>query len=132
MPSPRYIPSLWSYEPIMPSNPRPRLEALNVSFTPHHMLSTARASSDIRLGSQGGSHTMLTLTSPTPATLATALSTMIGSSRGPGLRVSGRRYRFDLGFVRHAKKPCALIKPCARPAIRWQEQASSYTCVIKA
>ena len=30
------------------------------------MLRTARASSDIRLGSQGGSHTILTLTSPTP------------------------------------------------------------------
>jgi hypothetical protein len=51
---------------------------------PHHMLSTARASSDIRLGSQGGSHTMLTLTSPTPATLATAFSTMIGSSCAEG------------------------------------------------
>src|SRR4249920_3915250 len=28
-----------------------------------------------------------------------------GRKRGPGLRVSGRRYRFDLGFVRHATTP---------------------------
>src|SRR5215471_19047346 len=50
----------------------------------HHILSTARASSDMRLGSQGGSHTMLTLTSPTPGTLATAFSTMVGSSCAEG------------------------------------------------
>jgi len=30
----------------------------------------------MRLGSQGGSHTMFTLTTPTPGTLATAFSTM--------------------------------------------------------
>ena len=40
----------------------------------HHMLSTSRASSDMRLGSQGGSHTTSTLASRTPATLATAFS----------------------------------------------------------
>src|SRR5262244_3481773 len=50
----------------------------------HHMLSVARASSDIRVWSQGGSQTMLTLTSPTPATLATAFSTMVGSSCADG------------------------------------------------
>src|SRR5712692_1838472 len=50
----------------------------------HHILRTERASSDIRLGSQGGSQTMLTLTSPTPATLATAFSTMEGSSCAEG------------------------------------------------
>ena len=38
----------------------------------------------MRLGSQGGSHTMLTLASRTPATLATAFSTMIGSSCADG------------------------------------------------
>ncbi len=32
----------------------------------HHMFNTTRASSDIRLGSQGGSHTTLTATGPTP------------------------------------------------------------------
>src|SRR5262245_66236163 len=48
------------------------------------MLSTVRASSDIRLGSQGGSHTMSTLTGPTPGTLATAFSTMVGSSCADG------------------------------------------------
>jgi len=36
------------------------------------MFNVARASSDIRLWSQGGSHTMLTVTGPTPATLDTA------------------------------------------------------------
>src|SRR5207244_5480620 len=56
---------------------------LHASAT-HHMLSTARASSDMRLWSQGGSQTMLTLTAPTPATLATAFSTMIGSSCAEG------------------------------------------------
>src|SRR6516162_5681554 len=40
------------------------------------MLSTARASSDMRLGSHGGSQTISTLTSPTPGTLATAFSTI--------------------------------------------------------
>jgi putative tryptophan/tyrosine transport system substrate-binding protein len=39
-----------------------------------------------------------------------------GRKRGPGLRVSGRGCRLDLGFVRHAKNPCALIKACARPS----------------
>src|SRR6202023_1447980 len=51
---------------------------------PHHMLSTARASSDIGLGSHGGSNTMWTLPARTPATLATAFSTMIGSSCAEG------------------------------------------------
>ena len=44
------------------------------------MFNTTRASSDIRLGSQGGSHTTLTATGPTPATLATAFYTMVGNS----------------------------------------------------
>ena len=38
----------------------------------------------IRLGSQGGSHTMSTLTTPTPGTLATAFSTMLGNSCAEG------------------------------------------------
>src|SRR6266567_2584134 len=50
----------------------------------YHMLSTARASSDIRLGSQGGSQTIATLASPTPATLETAFSTIVGSSCADG------------------------------------------------
>src|SRR5215467_8918336 len=43
-----------------------------------------RASSDMRLGSQGGSHTIFTFTSPTPGTLATAFSTMVGNSCAEG------------------------------------------------
>src|SRR5205085_11699616 len=50
----------------------------------HHMFNVARASSDMRLWSQGGSQTMFTLTGPTPATLDTAFSTMIGSSCADG------------------------------------------------
>jgi len=61
---------------------------LYVVFLPetcsHHILSTSRASSDIRLGSQGGSHTTVTLVSLTPGTLETAFSTMIGSSCADG------------------------------------------------
>jgi hypothetical protein len=48
------------------------------------MFKTTRASSDIRLGSHGGSHTTLTLTGPTPATLAAAFYTMLGSSCADG------------------------------------------------
>ena len=46
-------------------------------LTHHHILRTRRASSDIRSGVQAGSHTRLTLTIPTPGTLATAFSTMV-------------------------------------------------------
>ena len=48
------------------------------------MLRTTRASSDIRLGSQGGSHTTLTSTFPTPGTVETAFSTITGSSCADG------------------------------------------------
>src|SRR5215475_3322439 len=48
------------------------------------MFRTTRASSDMRLWSHGGSHTTLTVTGPTPATLATAFSTMDGSSCADG------------------------------------------------
>src|SRR5215467_3553672 len=51
---------------------------------PHHMFKATRASSDMRLWSQGGSQTTLTATSPTPGTLATAFSTMFGSSAADG------------------------------------------------
>src|SRR5438067_6368079 len=50
----------------------------------HHMFSTVRASSDMRLGSHGGSHTMLTLASRTPGTPATAFSTWCGISSAEG------------------------------------------------
>src|SRR6266849_4645762 len=45
------------------------------------MLRTTRASSDIRLGSQGGSQTTLTSTFPTPGTVETAFSTITGFLR---------------------------------------------------
>ena len=49
------------------------------------MLSTSRASSDIRLGSHGGSHTILHLDlARRPARSTTAFSTMIGSSCAAG------------------------------------------------
>src|SRR5580693_1497068 len=48
------------------------------------MLRTTRASSDIRLGSQGGSHTTLTSTFPTPGTVETAFCTITGSSCADG------------------------------------------------
>src|SRR5271169_1793266 len=48
------------------------------------MLRTTRASSDIRLGSQGGSQTTLTSTFPTPGSVETAFCTIIGSSCADG------------------------------------------------
>jgi hypothetical protein len=48
------------------------------------MFNTILASSDIREGSQGGSHTTLTVTGPTPGTLAAAFSTMLGNSCADG------------------------------------------------
>ena len=48
------------------------------------MLRTTRASSDIRLGSQGGSQTTLTSTFPTPGTVETAFCTITGSSCADG------------------------------------------------
>src|SRR3979409_31046 len=56
----------------------------------HHILSTRRASSDIRSGVQAGSHTRLTLTMPTPGTLATAFSTMVGNSPAAGALGGGQ------------------------------------------
>ena len=50
----------------------------------HNMLRTTRASSDIRLGSQGGSQTTLTSTFPTPGTVETAFCTITGSSCADG------------------------------------------------
>ena len=56
----------WSWRPLALRRLVSRYMGLRLTgapeLHPHHMLSTARASSDIRLGSQGGSHTMLTLT----------------------------------------------------------------------
>src|SRR5579875_3553557 len=52
--------------------------------TGHHMFNTRRASSDIRLGSHGGSQTTSTLVSFTPGTLDTAFSTRIGNSCADG------------------------------------------------
>src|SRR6185312_4631784 len=52
--------------------------------THHHIFNTSRASSDIRLGSHGGSQTTSTLVSLTPGTLETAFSTKIGSSCADG------------------------------------------------
>ena len=49
-----------------------------------NMLRTTRASSDIRLGSQGGSQTTLTSTFPTPGTIETASCTITGSSCADG------------------------------------------------
>src|SRR6516162_6467970 len=37
----------------------------NMRVATHHIFNTTRASSDIRLGSHGGSHTTLTVTGPT-------------------------------------------------------------------
>src|SRR5829696_2804283 len=51
---------------------------------PHHISSATRASSDMRLWSQGGSKTMLTFTSLTPGTAATAFSTQTGISPATG------------------------------------------------
>ncbi len=48
------------------------------------MLRTTRASSDMRLGSQGGSQTTLTSTFPTPGTVETAFCTITGSSCADG------------------------------------------------
>src|SRR5262249_17393093 len=69
-----------------PAVPKPYISIRRTQYQsePYHMLSTSRASSDMRLGSQGGSHTRLTLTSRTPGTLATAFSTMCGSSAADG------------------------------------------------
>src|SRR4029450_8662764 len=50
----------------------------------HHIFNTSPASSDILLGSHGGSHTTATLVSFTPGTLDTAFSTMIGKSCAAG------------------------------------------------
>jgi hypothetical protein len=50
----------------------------------HNMLRTTRASSDIRLGSQGGSQTTLTSTFPTPGTVETVFCTVTGSSCADG------------------------------------------------
>ena len=61
------------------------------SAPPYHMLSATRASSDMRLWSHGGSNTMLTLTSPTPGTLATAFSTRPASPRRRAVR-RGQRH----------------------------------------
>jgi len=59
----------------------------------HHILRTRRASSVIRSGVHGGSQTRLTLTVPTPGTLATAFSTMVGSSPAAGqFGNTGRNY----------------------------------------
>src|SRR5712671_3311574 len=57
---------------------------LLVNGTYHHMFNTTLASSDIREGSQGGFHTTLTVTGPTPGTLAAAFSIMLGSSCADG------------------------------------------------
>src|SRR5437764_15097079 len=54
------------------------------AVTLHHILSTRRASSVIRSGVQAGSQTRLTLTTPTPGTLATAFSTICGNSPAAG------------------------------------------------
>src|SRR6185295_5851875 len=51
---------------------------------PHHIFSTRRASSVMRSGVHAGSHTILTLTWPTPGTLATAFSTICGISAADG------------------------------------------------
>src|SRR3954465_2017092 len=50
----------------------------------YHMSSATRASSDMRLWSQGGSKTMLTVTALTPGTEATAFSTHTGISPATG------------------------------------------------
>src|ERR1700722_20766019 len=55
-----------------------------IPLTHHHILRTRRASSLIRSGVQAGSHTRLTLTTPTPGTLATAFSTIVGNSPAAG------------------------------------------------
>src|SRR5262249_30341596 len=57
---------------------------LAVPTATHHIFNTSRASSDIRLGSHGGSQTTATLVSFTPGTLDTAFSTMIGRSCAAG------------------------------------------------
>src|SRR5216684_3963368 len=67
--------------PLRPSGRSADYRYLELS---HHMFNTTLASSDIRLGSQGGSHTTLTVTGPTPGTLAAAFSTMLGSSCADG------------------------------------------------
>src|SRR5690242_5782272 len=48
------------------------------------MFSSVRASSDMRLGSHGGSHTILTLASRTPGTPATAFLICCGNSAAEG------------------------------------------------
>src|SRR6516165_12445251 len=50
----------------------------------YHISSTVRASSDMRLVSQGGSQTILTLDLRTPDTPATAFSTSPGNSAADG------------------------------------------------
>src|SRR4029079_6179510 len=62
----------------------PHRSLSSVSRKYYHILSTRRASSDMRLGSQGGSQTTSTLASLTPATLATAFSTWTGRSWAAG------------------------------------------------
>src|ERR1700686_5236451 len=77
--------------PLFPSNkqnPRHRSFEHDPTFPDHarthHIFSTRRASSVIRSGVQAGSQTRLTLTMPTPGTLATAFSTIVGDSPAAG------------------------------------------------
>jgi hypothetical protein len=71
----------------------------------HNMLRTTRASSDIRLGSQGGSQTTLTSTFPTPGTVETAFCTITGSSCADG---QGRLYLYALAAAGQAGVERAL------------------------
>src|SRR6202158_2317821 len=52
--------------------------------TLHHILRTRRASSVILSRVHAGPQTRLTLTRPTPGTLATAFSTIVGNSPAAG------------------------------------------------
>src|SRR4029077_1913147 len=63
---------------------RPPMWGLRAEKVTQNMLRTTRASSDIRLGSQGGSQTTLTSTFPTPGTVETASCTITGSSCADG------------------------------------------------
>lgn len=71
-------------KPRLPSSRPSRSLTPPGSSVVHHMSRATRASSDMRLWSQGGSKTMLTLTSFTPGTEATAFSTQTGISPATG------------------------------------------------
>ena len=68
--------------------------ARNAAACAHHILSTARASSDIRLGSHGGSQTISTLASRTPGTLGDRVLDLARQIRRRRA-VWGRQRHFD-------------------------------------